>query len=260
MWCRWSTTIAAITFGVTAGLVSYEMTSVAQQRYYYTPGEFRVTLRGLGYDIPEEGPLTDEATRNAIRDFQQRYGLAVDGVAGPQTQSTAAELIRNLHGSLNLVVEPVPPLPRNQFYTTLTESAVEQFQERYNLQTTGIANLETRIRLDQEARRVLSGEEPAPAPSPSPSPSPTPTTSPSPTPTVSPSPSPTPTTSPSPTPTVSPFPSPTPTVSPFPSPTPTVSPFPSPTPTTSPSPFTSPTPTTSPSPIPTISPSPSPTP
>ncbi|OKH28944.1 peptidoglycan-binding protein [Chroogloeocystis siderophila] len=254
MWCRWSTTIASVTFGVTAGLVSYEMTSVAQQRYYYTPGEFRVTLRGLGYDIPEEGPLTDEATRNAIRDFQQRYGLAVDGVAGPQTQSTAAELIRNLHGSLNLVVEPTPPLPRNQFYTSLTESAVEQFQERYNLPTTGVANLETRIRLDQEARRVLSGEEPTPEPSPSPSPAPSPTPTVSPTP----SPSPTPTVSPTPAPTVSPTPepSPTPTISPSPSPTPE----PSPTPTVAPTPEPSPTPTTSPSPIPTISPSPSPTP
>ncbi|MBE9192147.1 peptidoglycan-binding protein, partial [Gloeocapsopsis crepidinum LEGE 06123] len=184
MWCRWSTTIAAVTFGVTAGLVSYEMSSVAQQRYYYTPGEFRVTLRGLGYDIPEEGPLTDEATRNAIRDFQQRYGLQADGVAGPQTQSTAADLMRNLHGSLNLVVNPIPPLPRNQFYTTLTESAVEQFQERYNLETTGTANLETRIRLDQEARRILSGEEPTPTATPSPTPSPTASPSPTPTPTA----------------------------------------------------------------------------
>jgi len=228
MWCRWSTTIAAVTFGVTAGLVSYEMTSVAQQRYYYTPGEFRVTLRGLGYDIPEEGPLTDEATRNAIRDFQQRYGLQADGVAGPQTQSTAAELMRNLHGSLNLVVNPVPPLPRNQFYTTLTESAVEQFQEQANLETTGTANLETRIRLDQEARRILSGEEPTPTESPSPSPTPTESPSPSPTPTASPSPAPTESPSPSPTPTASP--------SPAPSPIPTISPSPTPTATPSPTP------------------------
>lgn len=240
MWCRWSTTIAAVTFGVTAGLVSYEMTSVAQQRYYYTPGEFRVTLRGLGYDIPEEGPLTDEATRNAIRDFQQRYGLQADGVAGPQTQSTAAELMRNLHGSLNLVVNPVPPLPRNQFYTTLTESAVEQFQEQANLETTGTANLETRIRLDQEARRILSGEEPTPTATPSPTPSPTASPSPTPTPTATPSPTPTPTESPTPFPTPTPSPTPTATPSPVPtespSPIPTISPSPSPTPTATPSP------------------------
>lgn len=171
MWCRWRPTITAVTFGLTASLVSYEFVA-AQQRYYYTPGEFRVVMRGLGYDIPETGALTDEATQKAIRDFQQRYGLPADGIAGPKTQDLAAQLMRNLHGSLNLVVQPVPPLPRNQFYTELTEGAVEEFQKKFNLPVTGIANLQTRSRLDQEARQILDKQPRTPGATPSPSPSP----------------------------------------------------------------------------------------
>jgi peptidoglycan hydrolase-like protein with peptidoglycan-binding domain len=193
MWCRWRPTITAITFGVTASLVSYEFVA-AQQRYYYTPGEFRVVMRGLGYDIPETGPLTDEATQKAIRDFQQRYGLPADGIAGPKTQEVAAQLMRNLHGSLNLVVQPVPPLPRNQFYTELTRGAVEQFQRKFNLPENGVADLKTRSRLDQEARQILDKQPRTPGATPSPSP--TPEASPQTAPEASPSPSPTPEASP----------------------------------------------------------------
>ena len=144
MWCRWRTTITAVTFCVTASIVSYEFTSVAQSQNY-TPSEFRSVLKGLGYDVPIQGEdLTDEATQNAIRALQQRHNLNVDGVASKTTQDVVTGLIRNLRGSLNLVVKPSPSLPRNESYSPELIAAVQQFQRQFNLPATGSANLETR--------------------------------------------------------------------------------------------------------------------
>ena len=207
MWCRWSTTFAAaVTFGLTAGLVGYEVTAVAQspnqsQNYYYTPSQFRAFLRGFGYNIPQTGgTATTQATQKAVRDFQQRYGIKpVDGVAGEATQKVAAEAMKNLQGSLNLVVKPSPPLPRSRFFTPQTAAAIKQFQKQAGLSETGIATLEVRSRLDQEARKALGGTS-SPSSSPSPSASPSPSLSPSttPSPLTTPSPSLSPSTTPSP--------------------------------------------------------------
>ncbi|MBV9387302.1 MAG: peptidoglycan-binding protein [Chroococcidiopsidaceae cyanobacterium CP_BM_ER_R8_30] len=225
MWCRWGTTFAAaVTFGLTAGLVSYEVTAVAQtQNYYYTPSQFRAFLRGFGYKIPQTGgTATTQATQKAISDFQRRYGIKpIDGVAGEATQKVAAEAMKNLQGSLNLVVKPNPPLPRSRFFTPQTAAAIKQFQQQANLPVTGIATLEVRSRLDQEAKKVLEGTS---------SPSTTPSSSPSTTPSESPSSSPLTTPSPSASPSSSPLtiPSESPSSSPLTTPSPSASPSSSP--------------------------------
>ena len=207
MWCRWGKTIAAVGFGVTAGLVSYEFATVAQSQIY-TPSQFRAFLMGFGYNVQQtEGKVPTEVTRQAIRDFQKQYGIKVDGIAGTQTQQLAAAAVKNLQGSLNLVVKPTPLLPRDQFYGSQTAAVVKQFQKQEGLPVTGIATLEVRSRLDQEARKAL-GETSSPSTTPSTSPSPsmlpstTPSTSPSPSmsPSMRPSASPSPSMSPSRTP------------------------------------------------------------
>lgn len=123
--------------------------------WVYTPQEFRAVLRGLGYKVEANGnSLTDEQTRQAIRNFQRQYNLVVDGVAGPQTQDFAGDLVRNLQHNLNLVMKPSPLLPRNHFYGLQTEAAVQQFQKLFNLPVTGVASLEVRTQLNQAAKRV----------------------------------------------------------------------------------------------------------
>ncbi len=173
MWCRWEMVLTAACIT----LVSYESV-IAAPVVNYQPGELRSALIGLGYDIPATGELTDEATRQAIRNLQKRYKLKVDGVVGDRTRDLLATLVSNLQGSLNLVVKPNPPLPGNQYYGAQTKAAVQTFQTQFNLPITGIANVEIRARLDQEAKRVL-GKVPSISPSPTVSPiSPAPTISP----------------------------------------------------------------------------------
>lgn len=215
MWSRFGkTTIAVVTLGLTASVVSYQVALAVRNRDY-TPGEFRGFLRGFGYNVTPGDTLTDASSKQAVRQFQQGYKLPTDGTANAQTQNLAADLTKNLQGSLNVVVKPNPRLPRNQFYGPRTESAVRQFQKQYNLQQTGIATLPVRQRLDVEAKRALGVNTnaapststppaqqrlntPTPDTSPSPEPSPeiTPEATPSPSPEMSPSPS--PTTSPNP--------------------------------------------------------------
>lgn len=208
MWNRSYMAIAAISVGLTASLVSSEVAYAARSRNY-TPAEFRAVLRGFGYNVTIGNTLTDPPTVAAIREFQRGYKITADGIAGPQTQDLAANLVSILQANLNLVVKPSPGLPKTQFYGSLTEAAVGQYQKQSNLAVTGIANLQLRQRIDREAEAILNNKAPAgstprqsaPQPSPSPEPS-TPSTAPAPEPSTNPS------TQPSPSPQASPSPSP----------------------------------------------------
>lgn len=123
--------------------------------WVYTPREFRAVLKGLGYNVDPNGDtLTDARTQQAIRDFQREYNLLVDGIAGPQTQDVAGDIVRIMQHNLNLVVKPNPRLPLNYFYTPRTQAAVGQFQRLFNLPVTGIASLEVRNQLNQAAKRI----------------------------------------------------------------------------------------------------------
>ncbi|WP_044170971.1 peptidoglycan-binding domain-containing protein [Kamptonema formosum] len=146
--------IFAVILFVGFSFMSFDAAYAARARDY-SPSEFRSVLNGLGYNVTLGDTLTDEATKKAISDFQKAYKLTADGVAGGQTQDVAADLVKNLQGSLNLVVQPSPELPRNQFYGPRTEAAVKAFQKQYKLSETGIATLPVRQKLDQEAKRIL---------------------------------------------------------------------------------------------------------
>jgi peptidoglycan hydrolase-like protein with peptidoglycan-binding domain len=246
MWNRYGMAITAISLGLTASLVSYDMVHAARIRNY-TPREMRAVLNGFGYNVPvSDAALTDTATMTAVREFQKGYKLSVDGIAGPQTQDLMAELMMILQANLNLVVKPTPPLPRSQYYGSATEAVVKQYQEKAGLPVTGIANLPTRQKLDDEATRLLNNQS-TPTPSPAPTPAPRPRATPSP------SPVPRNTTTPAPRPTLTPTPLPRTTPAPLPRTTPAPSPLqttpralPSPTPLRSPGGASTPTPRTTP--------------
>lgn len=248
MWNRYGMAITAVSLGLTASLVSYDMVHAARVRNY-TPREMRAALSGFGYNVPvSDAPLTDTATLNVVREFQKGYKLSVDGIAGPQTQDLMAELMMILQANLNLVVKPNPPLPRSQYYGSATEAVVKQYQEKAGLPVTGIASLPVRQKLDDEATKLLNNQS---------TPTPTPTPTPAPRPRATPSPSPVPrnTTTPTPRPTITPTPAPRVTPTPLPRTTPTPLPLqttpralPSPTPLPSPGGVSTPTPRTTPSP------------
>jgi hypothetical protein len=120
IWNRYSMGIAAISLGLTASLVSYEVAYAARARTI--PQRVASCLEWLWIQRSSGDTLTDQVTINAIREFQRGYKLPVDGVAGGQTQDLMADLVVILQASLNLVVKPNPRLPRTQFLRTLNRS------------------------------------------------------------------------------------------------------------------------------------------
>lgn len=180
MWRRLGMTIAFVTLGMSSSIISYQ-TALAVRSRDYSPSEFRSLLHNFGYNVTLGNTLEDEASRKAIREFQQGYRLTtVDGTTNAQTQDLAADLVRSLQGSLNIVLKLNPPLPCNQFYGLQTEAAIRRYQKQYNLEETGIANLELRQQLDMEAKKILGAEQPSQGPnlSPSQAPNPRPSASP----------------------------------------------------------------------------------
>lgn len=118
----------------------------------YNEAEFRSVLLGLGYDLDPRKPLSDSLTVGAIRDFQQRYGLSVNGRADQPTQEKAVAIVKNLRSSLRTVLGSA--LPIAQYYDTPTQEAVRAFQAQTGLPVNGIATITVRTRLDAEAKRV----------------------------------------------------------------------------------------------------------
>lgn len=157
MWKRYIIPIAAISIGFSASMVSY-----ANQKQLYNPQEFRSVLRGLGYNVKViNTPIIDEETKKAILKFQIGYKIKpADGLANQQTQSFAANLVTSLRKNLNIVVKPNPPLPENQYYDNRIGQAVQEFQKKYQLQQTGIADLGLRQKLAQEAKSIQSNQSP----------------------------------------------------------------------------------------------------
>ncbi|MHC5722985.1 MAG: peptidoglycan-binding protein, partial [Nostoc sp.] len=181
MWCGFGKSSAtfAVTCLVTASVVIADTGFAASQRSY-TPQQFRTVLRGLGYKVKvTKNALTDEETKKAIREFQTGYKLKpVDGIAGPKTQDFAANIVQILHRNLNAVVKPNPPLPRDHFYGSQTEAVVKEYQKKYQLQETGIANLALRQKLNEEAKTVFSQPTATPTAKPTATPTSKPTSKP----------------------------------------------------------------------------------
>lgn len=152
MLIRFETTVTAVILGVALSTISSEAALAVKSRNY-TPIEFRSVLYGLGYNVPlVDTPLTDDRTRQAIREFQRQQKLQVDGIAGSKTQDVAADLVKDLQHNLNIVMNPKPLLPTTQFYGSQTEAVVRQFQRKVNLPITGQATLEVRNKLEQASK------------------------------------------------------------------------------------------------------------
>ena len=135
----------------------------------YTNVEVRSILIGLGYLSTSASPgvfpftsdnssLTDSATTNAIRSFQNQYkgaNLVVDGIYGNQTKAKLQQVMKILQDQLNIVVQ-AGIIPDQPFYGEVTFNAVKSFQALTSVQNpSGIASYDLRVTLNQAATNIL---------------------------------------------------------------------------------------------------------
>ncbi len=123
--------------------------------------QLKIDLEHAGFFVSSSptnfyGPITT----STVKEFQAAYGLPVDGIAGPRTLGKINEISSILKEGnrrpeviqLKLDLEKlgffISTNPTN-FYGPITTSTVKEFQAAYNLPVTGIADLETRDKLQE---------------------------------------------------------------------------------------------------------------
>jgi len=116
-------------------------------------GELQAALNQLlGLTLSTDG-VYGAKTKEAVRSFQSRHGLQVDGVAGPITtarigKELETQEIRELQSALNRLLGL--SLTVNGIYGSGTEAAVRTFQSRHGLQVDGVAGPITKARVNAE--------------------------------------------------------------------------------------------------------------
>jgi N-acetylmuramoyl-L-alanine amidase len=125
---------------------------------------------------PEQADVFDEATELAVRHFQQRRGISVDGIVGAETYTAltgahwrlgdrvlAHESGQPLTGDdvaelQTKLIELGYPLTRaDGVFGLATADALRRFQREYGLVPDGICGMATLRALRQLARRVVGG-------------------------------------------------------------------------------------------------------
>ena len=142
-------------------------------------------LKELGYFAANQSStgVYGAITEQAVIDFQRKNGLAIDGVAGPETLavlysdravradqpasastlgrgSTGAEVVR-LQDRLKALGYFLANQNSTGFYGSITQQAVIDFQQRNGLPVNGIAGPETLAVLYSD--RAVRDDQPAPA-------------------------------------------------------------------------------------------------
>ena len=132
----------------------------------YTNAQFRSILNGLGLrsqgrNEPNFPISNDESTldidRQAVIEFQAYFGLAADGIVGPQTEATAQQEMYVIQYELDKVMEPEPRIrPQNSpFYGPQTADAIASFRRFFGFEPDGnvsndrTADLPVRRKLDE---------------------------------------------------------------------------------------------------------------
>ncbi|HET7628625.1 MAG TPA: peptidoglycan-binding protein [Bacillales bacterium] len=87
----------------------------------------------------------DGRTRDAVRNFQDRFRLAPDGIVGPITWRVLLDNVRAVQSLLRS--RGFSPGPVDGWYGPMTRSAVLRFQAANGLRQTGIVDPRTRQRL-----------------------------------------------------------------------------------------------------------------
>ncbi|MCR5808590.1 MAG: peptidoglycan-binding protein [Clostridiales bacterium] len=224
---------------------------------------YQERLVELGYLATKPNGIYGSITLKAVKRFQERNAIIVDGHIGPATREALMsanakynkiELTMSGHDVI-MVQERLYKLnymTRSEvtgYFGAKTEAAVMAFQRANGIEADGIVGKHTLEMLNSEdAVRADRPTSSTPTPSPTPKPTPKPTKTPKPTavPTATPTPKPKPTRTPRPTATPRPgttaAPTPKPTKTPKPTAVPTATPTPTPKPTRTPKPTATATP------------------
>ncbi|UTR11815.1 peptidoglycan-binding protein [Evansella sp. LMS18] len=132
--------------------------------------ELKNNLNTLGFSVTMNSPKSfGPATEQALRDFQEHYGLRVNGIGDEVTLAKINELllpqtfkrgdnheqIANLKNNLNTLGFPVTMNAPSNFGPA-TESAVRDFQNYYGLNVTGEAGADTLSKIEEILSSPLS--------------------------------------------------------------------------------------------------------
>ncbi|MDY7224138.1 peptidoglycan-binding protein [Halalkalibacterium halodurans] len=133
--------------------------------------QLKIDLEKAGFKVSDNpttyfGPTTEQK----VKEFQQAYGLTVDGIAGPATLSKLEEVVRGTVRPATLrfgdrhpyVIQlkkdlaeagfPVSGSP-TEYFGSVTESQVKAFQRAHGLTANGVVESATYAKLDE----VLNG-------------------------------------------------------------------------------------------------------
>ena len=108
--------------------------------------------------VPADG-IFGPATEAALKAYQQKNGLAVDGVAGPDTflRLGLGELVLLAHGARGETVKKLQEalaIPADGHFGPATEKAVIAFQASHGLEADGLAGPKTLSKLQAFAREI----------------------------------------------------------------------------------------------------------
>lgn len=137
--------------------------------------QVRETLTALGLLDDSTEPVFDEATDRAVREFQQRRGVSVDGIVGPETYAalqaarlTLGDRLLSLSGRM-FVGDDVSMLQDRLLelgfdagridgvFGVRTERALKALQREYGLRSDGVCGPATLRALKQLGRLVTGG-------------------------------------------------------------------------------------------------------
>jgi peptidoglycan hydrolase-like protein with peptidoglycan-binding domain len=123
-------------------------------RAQYSSGSFVAVLQGIGYSIESGATLDSYSVQQAIATIQREANLPATGRLDGYTEAYTEQHMKLIQRQLNQVLGL--NLPSDQpFYGPLTRNGIIQFQQAYNLQPTGIADITTRRYLQQAVSRVV---------------------------------------------------------------------------------------------------------
>ena len=116
---------------------------------------YQRNLGGLGFDCGEPDSKFGSRTKQATIEFQRRYGLQIDGIAGTITLRKVNEEVVDVQNDLQLL--GYTQVTKDGLWGDISVAALKDFQSKYHLPVTGVADATTRETLKKAVQECTSG-------------------------------------------------------------------------------------------------------